>query len=93
MKLFSCIRKHPVLFFWLSWLYMGVGSVVCEVYISSDLVYAFWILPANLVTWPLAHHLLAGGRWKNVYYSTERTAILALPVVSTLLTIGPLFLW
>ena len=51
MRFFSYIEKHPVLFFWLSVLYMGVGSVACETLSGSKWLHMLVLLPINLVTW------------------------------------------
>lgn len=90
MKAFSYIQKHPVLFFWLSVLYMGVCSPICEVFIGLNWVHALVILPINLVTWPVAYALLGNGNWKMLNF-IDRRFVFILPIASVALVIVSFF--
>ena len=91
MKFFSYIQKHPVVFFWVSVLYMAVCSPICEVLTASKRLHAFVIFPVNFITWPVAYALLSDGHWKALHF-IDRRFVWLLPVVSIALTIVPFIL-
>lgn len=87
MRILSGIQKHPVLFFWFSLIYIGVCSAVCEMLAAPDWVQTLVILPVNFLTWPVAHALLGGGRWKTLHFIDRQFAFL-LPILSVALVIA-----
>lgn len=89
MKIFEYINKHPRIFFWISLVYMGVFSVLCEVYLDSEWIHALVLLPINFVTWPVAHTLLGNGRWKDLNH-VDRDFVFLLPIMSVVLPLWPL---
>ncbi len=91
MRVVRFICRHPVVFFWLSVLYMRVCSPVCEVYSGSKWLHALVILPVNAVTWPVAYALFQTGNWKRLHF-IDRKFVFLLPLISVVLPLAP-FLW
>ena len=91
MTVFRFICKHPAAFFWLSVLYMGICSPVCEVCGGSKWLHALIILPINLITWPVAYTLVKDERRKMLHF-IDRKFVLLLPLISVILPFVP-FVW
>ena len=89
MIFFRVISKHPVGFFWLSVLYMGICSPVCEEYSGSKWLHALIILPINIVTWPVAYTLFKNKKWKLLHF-IDRKFVFLLPLISVMLPLAPL---